>query len=55
MALRGSHNGMVILMTKRLDAVHSLRLNTVNVMGEASVFRWNREKGEPTDSLNPCS
>jgi len=55
MALRGSHNRMVIIMTKLLDTVHNPRLNTLSVTGVASVFRWNRDKGQPTDSLNPWS
>jgi hypothetical protein len=55
MALRGSPNSMVIIMTKRLDTVHSPRLNTLSVIRVASVSRWNRDKGEPTESLNPWS
>lgn len=55
MALRGSRNSMVIIMTKPLDTVHNPRLNILSVMGVTSVFRWNREKGEPTDSLIPWS
>lgn len=55
MALRGSHNGMVIIMTKLLDTIHSPRLNTLSVTGAAFVFRWNRDKVQHTDSLNPWS
>lgn len=55
MALRGSHNGMVLIMTKPLDTIQSPRLNILGITGAASVFRWNRDKGEPTDNLNPWS
>jgi hypothetical protein len=55
MALRGSHNSMVIIMTKLFDTVNSPRLNTLSVTGVSSVFRWNRDKGEPTHSLHPWS
>lgn len=45
MALRGSHNGMVIIMTKLLDIIHSPRLNTLSVTGAASFFQVEQRQG----------
>jgi len=45
MALRGSHNGMVTNMTKRLDTIHSPRLNTLSVTGGGICLQVEQRQG----------
>jgi len=48
---------LVLFVAKILDIVHLLKPNTMNVLesGSSGLFRWNKERREPTPRFEASS